>query len=74
MGGHFTPQLKATGYDGIVFTGVSEKPVYLWITDEEMELRDASHLWGKDTYETEDQLKEEVSDKRAQVMCIGQAG
>ncbi len=74
MGGHFTPQLKATGYDGIVFTGASDKPVYLWITDEEIELRDAAHLWGKDTYETEDQLLAEVADKRAQVMCIGPAG
>jgi len=74
MGGHFTPQLKATGYDGIIFTGASEKPVYLYITDEGAELKDASHLWGKDTYQTEELLKGEVEDKRAQVMCIGPAG
>ncbi len=74
MGGHFTPQLKGTGYDGIVFTGASEKPVYLYLTDKEKELRDASGLWGKDTYETEDLLKQNEGDKRAQVISIGPAG
>ena len=74
MGGHFAPQLKATGYDGIIFTGASEKPVYLYVTDKGAEIRDASHLWGKDTYEAEELLKQEVGDKRAQVACIGPAG
>ncbi|MEW6553818.1 MAG: aldehyde ferredoxin oxidoreductase family protein [Actinomycetota bacterium] len=74
MGGHFSPQLKRTGYDGIIFVGASEKPVYLYLTDETVEIRDASHLWGKDTYETEDLLKQEVGDKRAQVISIGPAG
>lgn len=74
MGGHFAPQLKATGYDGIIITGASEKPVYLFVTDKSKEIRDASHLWGKDTHETEESLKEEVGDKRAQVICIGPAG
>ncbi|MDI6873569.1 MAG: aldehyde ferredoxin oxidoreductase family protein [Actinomycetota bacterium] len=74
MGGHFSPQLKRTGYDGIIVLGASEKPVYLYVTDEGAEIRDASHLWGKDTYETEELLKQEVGDKRAQVICIGPAG
>jgi len=74
MGGHFAPQLKGTGYDGIIVSGASDRPVYLLVTDEGAEIRDASHLWGKDTYDTEDALKEEVGDKRAQVICIGQAG
>lgn len=74
MGGHFSPQLKRTGYDGIIVIGASEKPVYLYLSDEKAEIRDASTLWGKDTYETEDMLKEEVGDKRAQVMSIGPAG
>jgi aldehyde:ferredoxin oxidoreductase len=74
MGGHFSPQLKRTGYDGVIVVGASEKPVYLFLTDEKAEIRDASHLWGKDTYETEDLLKEEVGDKRAQVISIGPAG
>ncbi|MBC7252911.1 MAG: aldehyde ferredoxin oxidoreductase family protein [Actinobacteria bacterium] len=74
MGGHFSPQLKRTGYDGIIVLGASEKPVYLYVTDEGAEIRDASHLWGKDTYETEELLKREVGDQRAQVICIGPAG
>jgi len=74
MGGHFAPQLKGTGYDGIIITGAAQKPVYLYITDKEIEIREASHLWGKDTYDTEEALKEEVEDKRAQVICIGPAG
>jgi aldehyde:ferredoxin oxidoreductase len=74
MGGHVAPQLKRTGYDGIIFVGASDKPVYLLLTDEGPELKDASHLWGKDTYDTEDALKEELGEKRAQVMCIGPAG
>jgi aldehyde:ferredoxin oxidoreductase len=74
MGGHFAPQLKGTGYDGVIFTGASDKPVYLYLTEEGPELKDASHLWGKDTYETEELLKEEAGDKRAQVICIGPAG
>jgi aldehyde:ferredoxin oxidoreductase len=74
MGGHFAPQLKRTGYDGVILTGASEKPVYLFMTEKGFEVRDASHLWGKDTYETEEMLKDEVGDKRAQVISIGPAG
>ena len=74
MGGHFAPQLKGTGYDGIIVTGASENPVYLMVTEEGAEIRDASHLWGKDTYETEDMLKKEAGSKLAQVICIGPAG
>lgn len=74
MGGYFAPQLKGTGYDGIIVTGASKKPVYLMITEKGAEIRDASHLWGKDTYETEDLLKEEAKSKRFQVICIGPAG
>ncbi|MFW6369354.1 MAG: aldehyde ferredoxin oxidoreductase N-terminal domain-containing protein [Myxococcota bacterium] len=74
IGGHFCPQLKGAGYDGIIVVGASEKPVYLLVTDEKVEIRDASHLWGVDTYETETKLKEEVGDKRCQVLGIGPAG
>ena len=74
IGGQAAPQLKGTGYDGIVFTGSSPEPVYLFLSDNGGELRDASHLWGMDTFETETALKEEMNDKRAQVLCIGQAG
>ena len=72
-GGDFGPYLKFSGYDGVVFTGASEKPVYLLIRDGKAELRDAAHLWGKDTVETEDILKEELG-KEVRLACIGQAG
>jgi aldehyde:ferredoxin oxidoreductase len=72
-GGHFGPYLKFAGYDAIFFTGISEKPVYLAIEDGKGELRDASHLWGKDTYETIDILKGKLGE-RIKVACIGPAG
>ncbi len=57
MGGHFAPRLKATGYDGIIVTGASDKPVYLYVTDSMVEIRDASQLWGKDSFETAEILE-----------------
>ena len=74
MGGHFAPDLKRAGWDGIVVTGASTKPVFLWINQDQAELRDASELWGLDTYETEDRIPELLAEKRAKVMCIGPAG
>jgi aldehyde:ferredoxin oxidoreductase len=59
-GGSFGPDMKKSGYDGIIFQGISEKPVLLVITDGSAELRDAGHLWGKIVPETEDRLKEEL--------------
>jgi len=72
-GGNFGPYLKFAGYDGVFFTGVSLKPVYLFIDNGKAELRDASHLWGKDTYETEDILQSELG-KGAEIVCIGPSG
>ncbi|MGB9860004.1 MAG: aldehyde ferredoxin oxidoreductase family protein [Moorellaceae bacterium] len=72
-GGHFGAYLKFAGYDAVFFTGVSERPVYLFINNGEAELRDASHLWGKDTYETERMLKSELGTD-VQIACIGPAG
>jgi len=72
-GGYFGAYLRFSGYDGIFFTGVSEKPVYLFIDNGRAELRDASHLWGKDTYETDDALKSAHGDDVA-VACIGPSG
>ena len=74
MGGHISRELKGSGYDGIVFTGASPQPVYLFLGEGGAELRDASHLWGKGAFETEEILKEEAGDKRTRVMCIGPAG
>ncbi|MFQ6043226.1 MAG: aldehyde ferredoxin oxidoreductase family protein [Candidatus Poribacteria bacterium] len=72
-GGFFGPALKFAGYDGVFFSGISEKPVYLFINEGKAELRDASKLWGKDSNETDDLLKaEHGSDIR--LNCIGPAG
>jgi aldehyde:ferredoxin oxidoreductase len=72
-GGYFAAYLKFSGYDGIFFKGISTRPVYLLIDSGKSELRDASHLWGKDTYETEDILKAELGEDVA-IACIGPAG
>jgi len=73
-GGYWPAELKFAGFDGIVVTGISPKPVYLWINQGEVELRDAGHLWGKPTLEVEELLMEELEDKRIQVAQIGPAG
>ena len=57
LGGHFSPELKYSGFDQVIITGKSEKPVYLWISDLKAEIRDANHLWGKNIYETEYRVK-----------------
>lgn len=75
FGGSWGPELKFAGFDGIVVTGASETPVYLWIHDGEVEIRDASKIWGKDTYATEDLIREELgNDPGIMMMKIGPAG
>ena len=72
-GGDFGPDLKFAGYDGVFVTGVSEKPVFLFIENGKAEIKDAAHLWGKSTFETDDTLKAELG-KTARVVSIGPAG
>ncbi len=72
-GGFFPTEMKKTGYDLFIFEGKADKPVYLWINDDEVEIRSAEHLWGKNVPETEDALLLETHPK-AKVACIGQAG
>ena len=72
-GGYFGPNLKFAGVDGVFFTGISDKPVYLFLDSGKAELRDASSLWGKDSNETEDVLKAELG-KDVNLACIGPAG
>jgi len=74
VGGHFGPELKYAGYDMIIIHGRSDKPVYLCIDDDYVELKDASHLWGKSTKETILTIQEEMGDPSIQVACIGPAG
>jgi aldehyde:ferredoxin oxidoreductase len=73
-GGFFGPELKATGYDAIFFRGIASHPVYLLVTEEKVELKDARHLWGKDTVEAAEMLREEIGDRGIRVACIGPAG
>lgn len=72
-GGYFGPELKFADYDLIVFEGKSDRPVYLWIENDQVELRGAEHLWGKNTHQTEDLIRAETH-KNAKVACIGPAG
>jgi len=78
-GGHWSNDLKKSGFDALIVRGCAEHPVYLWIHDREVEVRDATHLWGKDTFDTHDEIRSEVgsSGRRGQeagVACIGPAG
>jgi len=73
-GGFWGPELKSTGHDAIVIQGAAEKPVYLWITESTVEIRDAKMLWGMDAFETEDAICDMLGDKRVRVAAIGPAG
>ncbi len=73
-GGRFGPALKRAGFDYMIITGKSDKPVYLFLTDEKVELIDASGLWGKGIFDTQDILMEKHPGKDPRVAAIGQAG
>ena len=72
--GFWGPELKAAGLDGIVIEGSAERPVYLWIKDGKVELKDARHLWGKDTYTTETIIRRDLGDSSVKIASIGPAG
>lgn len=72
-GGNFGPELKFAGYDGIIIEGRSPQPVYLWVYNDQVEIRDASELWGKDVFETTDLIKA-ATNEETKVACIGPAG
>jgi len=74
VGGFWGPELKYAGYDNLIIRGKSKKPVYLYINDSHVEIREASFLWGKDVYETENILREEIGDEHIKIACIGSAG
>jgi aldehyde:ferredoxin oxidoreductase len=73
-GGFWPAELKFAGFDGIVFTGRSPTPVYLWVHDGRTELRDASHLWGKITGEVQALIQAELGDPKIEVAQIGPSG
>lgn len=73
-GGVFPFRLKTAGFDGIMVTGRARQPVYLYLHDGTVEIRDASRLWGKDSYQTQDILKDELKVTGLSIACIGRAG
>lgn len=74
VGGYWGVELKQAGWDAIIVTGQAEDPVILWIKDDQVEIRDAVHLWGKETAEVEAALRQELGDKRLRVAQCGVAG
>jgi aldehyde:ferredoxin oxidoreductase len=73
-GGYFGPELRKAGYDGIIIEGASKKPVYLDITENDTQIKDADFLWGKGVNETVKILKKRSESKLVRIACIGQAG
>jgi len=73
-GGNWGAQLKRAGFDALIIEGAASHPVYLWITDGTIEIRDATHVWGMPTKETAEALRSEVGDHRAELAMIGPGG
>ena len=74
VGGYFGAELANAGWDAVIFEGKAERPVYLSIQNDTYELKDASQLWGKDTAETQEIVKEQTGDSRTRLAVIGPAG
>jgi aldehyde:ferredoxin oxidoreductase len=74
MGGFWSAELKYAGYDKVILRNKSDKLVYIWINNDKVEIRDASHLKGKGALETQDLIREELNEPKAQVAAIGLAG
>ena len=74
VGGHFGAELKHAGFDAVIIEGKADDPVYLWVHDDEAEIRDASHLWGKDTGDAQRIIRKELGDERVRVALIGPGG
>ena len=74
VGGFWGAELKRAGYDAVIVEGKAEKPVYLWIHDGEVSIKDAGHLWGKNIKETQQTIRTELGDNLIRVAAIGPAG
>src|SRR6056297_1157143 len=74
VGGHLAPQIKKAGYEIVIIEGKSKTPVYLYVKDDEVYFKDAKPLWGLNTEETEDKIREELNDKKVRIAEIGPAG
>jgi aldehyde:ferredoxin oxidoreductase len=73
VGGFWGTELRTAGYDGLWITGKAERPIYLWLNGNNLQVRSAAHLWGQNTYTTQDKIKEEIGEKSAHVLTIGPA-
>jgi len=73
-GGWWGPELKKAGFDAIIIRGSSSTPVYIYIKEGKIEIKDATHLWGKDTGETQRIIREELADDKIRIAQIGPAG
>ncbi len=73
-GGYWGPELKSAGWDAIVVTGRAARPQWLWIRDDQVELRDAAALWGRDAHEVQDAIRAGLGDPYVRVLQIGRAG
>ena len=73
-GGFWGPELKMAGYEGIIVAGRAQHPVYLWIKDGQVEIRDARHLWGREPFEAQTTIRQELGDKLIRVLQIGVGG
>ncbi len=74
FGAYWGPELKFAGYDHVMIRGKASSPCYVWIKNDKVEIRDAQHLWGKDTFETQKAIQEELGDPEIKSVCIGPAG
>lgn len=74
IGGFFPAELRFAGYDAVIIQGKSDHPVYLYIKDDEVSIRDARHIWGKTTSMTQAAIQEELGDNKTRIMGIGPAG
>jgi len=74
IGGFWGPELKYAGYDSLVVTGRATKPVYISINNNDVQIKDASNLWGMDSYQTPKIIREETCNPNTQIVCIGPAG
>lgn len=73
-GGFWGPELKFAGYDAIIVEGISDTPVYMWIHNGEVEIKDASHVWGLETGEAYERIVQELDDPKVKTLIIGPAG
>lgn len=73
-GGFWGPELRMAGYDGIWIEGRAVEPVYLWIRNEQVTVREAGHIWGLETYQTQGTIQQEINAGKIRIACIGPAG